>query len=199
MGKQELSGYSFPRVPARWDDEGRQFGLGLRKLFDTLFGEQASLSREVLQNNTKISETIAEVEKTSGEKIDTLTQSIEELQNSLKNLQEQLDNDDIDIGMIETALSEISTFVSDVTSWKSETDNWMIDIATWKRSTDLLLDGIVDNLLDHLNRINGIPNLIYPVGIAVVTTSTTAPFSFGSWSLKSGPDADGHYKWERVG
>ena len=199
MGKQELSGYSFPRVPARWDDEGRQFGLGLRKLFDTLFGEQANISREVLQNNNKLGEIITKLEKISGDKIDELAQNLDGIGKRIEDIGTQVDGDDYDIDDIKSALTDINTFVTETTSWKSETDNWMIDIATWKRNTDLLLDGIIDNLLDHLNRINGIPNLIYPVGIAVVTTSTTAPFSFGSWSLKSGPDADGHYKWERVG
>ena len=78
MGKQELSGYSFPRVPDRWAEDGRQFALGLRGLFDTLFGEQANISREIIRNSTTLSETITKMGKDFGASFENLTKSIAE-------------------------------------------------------------------------------------------------------------------------
>ena len=213
MGKQELSGYSFPRVPERWSESERQFALGQRKLFDNLFGEQASLSRDVVQNNAKLSESISKLEKSSGEKINEITQGID-------NIGKQLDEFDNDIGEIKEALTGIDTFITGITTWKSSIDNWKTDIetwktgiGTWKTSVDGQLEGIIRNMLsliadmnDVKPRLNGIPDLIYPIGITVFTQDdVNPPFSFGTWEVVTDPDTGtpvqddfGHYMWQRV-
>lgn len=41
MSKQ--TGYSFPNIPKSWSQDGQHFAMGLRYLFDRLFGQQITL------------------------------------------------------------------------------------------------------------------------------------------------------------
>lgn len=78
MGKQELTGYSFPRLPDNWTESERMFALELRRLFDTIFGEQADLSRDVINNTNRLSEMITQTGKDLGTSIAELTNSLKE-------------------------------------------------------------------------------------------------------------------------
>jgi len=43
MAKQSVTGYTFPNVPQGWTQDGKHFAIGLRSLFDRIFGTMITL------------------------------------------------------------------------------------------------------------------------------------------------------------
>ena len=68
------------------------------------------------------------------------------------------------------------------------------------------LDENIDRLTELLAALGEAFNIIYPVGMTVLTDSADPPFPFGTWiselvdpdTLEPVADSDGHYRWQRV-
>jgi hypothetical protein len=72
--------------------------------------------------------------------------------------------------------------------------------------TNDALEDTTDRLDELLAALGTAFNIIYPIGIVVLTTGADAPFPFGTWVAAltdpdTGdpvPDSDGHYRWQRT-
>jgi hypothetical protein len=97
------SGYSMPRIPDNWNDSERQFGLGLRDLFDSIFSDQETQDRNTEANGERIDETN---EKFDGEvkKINDHLNESDDLLNDttdrVKEIEERLDAIDGEVDKI---------------------------------------------------------------------------------------------------
>jgi hypothetical protein len=82
------SGYSMPRIPANWNDSERQFGLGLRDLFDSIFSDQETQDRNTEANGERIDETN---EKFDGE-VKKINDHLNEIDDLLNDTTDRLDD-----------------------------------------------------------------------------------------------------------
>ena len=81
------SGYSMPRMPGNWSDSERQFYIGLRELFDSIFSDQETQDRNVEANGVRIDETNEKFDK----EVKNTNDHLAETNNALEDTTDRLD------------------------------------------------------------------------------------------------------------
>lgn len=82
-----VPGYAFPRMPERWSDSERQFGLALRNLFDTIFSDQETQDR----NTAKNGELLKALDEKFTKATEQISNQLNEINDALADLDERID------------------------------------------------------------------------------------------------------------
>jgi predicted DNA-binding protein YlxM (UPF0122 family) len=75
-------------MPEKWTDSERQFGLALRRLFDTVFSDQETQDRSISSNAEKAEATDGQIMKA----IETVNSQLSEIEDKLIFLQRQIND-----------------------------------------------------------------------------------------------------------
>lgn len=201
MGKNASNtpGYSFPRMPERWSEGEKQFGLGLRDQFDRLYSQNETANRQYEANKTDIEN----VRESQQKYADEFAIKMSEMENRMSgaisegdaSIEGQIQELSDEVDAINETLSGVGTSITEINT----------SITGINKDIDDLEDGLDDLETDILRRISTVYNEIYPTGI-IVLGGSSCPITFGTWTSEltdpgTGdpvPDADGNYRWRRV-
>jgi hypothetical protein len=192
-----------PRLPDKWGDSERQFGIGLRDLFDTIYSDQETQDRNTEDNGVRIDETntkfdaaVADINAHLERTDDKLEDTIERV-DDLEERMEAIDGEEGRMAAAETRLNAIDgeDGALDVINGRLDTAEGRLDDIDGTGGALETITGRLDDKIDIYDA--------YPIGIAVFAGSSSDLPSGLSWSPVYDSNNDqielgGKYMWERV-
>jgi chromosome segregation ATPase len=192
-----------PRLPDKWGDSERQFGIGLRDLFDTIYSDQETQDRNTEDNGARIDETNEKFNKAVSEINDHLHKTDDKLEDTIErvdDLEERMEAIDGEEGRMAAAETRLNAIdgedgALDVIDGRLDAAEGRLDVIDGTGGRLDTVEGAVADKIDIYDA--------YPIGIAVFAGSSSDLPSGLSWSPVYDSNNDqielgGKYMWERV-